>query len=239
VGGAKMQSSGKIKSSSESAGASKKGRGRPKKDSHLDQEGAREKLILAGVRLFSLRGFEGTTVKELCDEAGLNVSLISYHFEGKEGLYRAVLERFGATKLASVERLLQTPRNKDELRIRLNMFVQDLLDGFVEEPDLTTIIYREAESPHDFIDDIFREHFLKLFDTIVTFLEAGQKGGIIRADIVPRLSAGLLFGGITHFFRMARVSKMYKRRTIDDNNLRRELIEHIEKVYLHGLLSTK
>ncbi len=216
-----------------------RGRGRPKKkDRSVDTENARSKLIEVGKRLFASSGYDGTTVKELCDEAELNVSLISYYFNGKEGLYRAVLDKFGESRLSTVVRVLQAPKTEEELKLRLSMFATDLLDGFVDEPDLTTVVFRETENPHEFIDDIFRERFLKLYDTIIEFLESAQKAKLIRKDVEPNLAAGLLFGSITHFFRMSRTAEQYGRRTIANEAFRKSVVEHILSVFLEGLLET-
>ena len=52
-------------------------------------EDTRERLIRAAAQLFAEKGYEGASVKELAQEAGVNVSLVSYHFGGKDGLYRS------------------------------------------------------------------------------------------------------------------------------------------------------
>lgn len=51
---------------------------------------AREALIEAGLKLFGHYGYSGVSVRRICDEAGMNVAAINYHFGGKEGLYKAV-----------------------------------------------------------------------------------------------------------------------------------------------------
>ena len=55
-------------------------------------EGAREKLIYVSRALFAEHGIEGVSVRDISSKAGLNVSLVSYYFGGKEGLYKAVIE---------------------------------------------------------------------------------------------------------------------------------------------------
>ncbi|KAB1440390.1 DUF1956 domain-containing protein [Pseudodesulfovibrio senegalensis] len=55
-------------------------------------EKTREQLIGSGLRLFGQYGFEGTTTRALARDAGVNQAAIPYHFGGKEGLYRAVVE---------------------------------------------------------------------------------------------------------------------------------------------------
>ena len=52
-----------------------------------------EQLLVAATPLFAARGLHGTRVRDIARASGINPSMISYHFGGKEGLYRAVLAR--------------------------------------------------------------------------------------------------------------------------------------------------
>lgn len=54
--------------------------------------GTADSLIAAGTELFSARGFEGTSIREITGRAGVNISAVGYHFGSKEGLWHAVLE---------------------------------------------------------------------------------------------------------------------------------------------------
>lgn len=55
-------------------------------------ESTRQALVMAGLELFGEHGFEATTTRMLAERAGANISAIPYYFNGKEGLYRAVVE---------------------------------------------------------------------------------------------------------------------------------------------------
>lgn len=51
---------------------------------------ARQQLLLAGLRLFSEKGFARTSLRDLAKAADCNIAAISYYFGDKDGLYRAV-----------------------------------------------------------------------------------------------------------------------------------------------------
>jgi TetR/AcrR family transcriptional regulator, regulator of cefoperazone and chloramphenicol sensitivity len=51
----------------------------------------RERLLHAAAEVFSAKGFESATVREICKLAGANVALINYHFGDKLELYTEVL----------------------------------------------------------------------------------------------------------------------------------------------------
>lgn len=55
-------------------------------------ETTRDGLIKAAIAVFSAKGFDGGSVREITQAANANQAAINYHFGGKEGLYREVLK---------------------------------------------------------------------------------------------------------------------------------------------------
>ncbi len=51
----------------------------------------RQRLLDAGLAVFSEVGYHGATIREIAGRAGTNIAAISYHFGGKDGLYTAVV----------------------------------------------------------------------------------------------------------------------------------------------------
>jgi len=54
----------------------------------------RERLLISGAELFAQKGFSAVGVREVTDKAGVNVSMTSYYFGGKNGLLKAIYEDF-------------------------------------------------------------------------------------------------------------------------------------------------
>ena len=50
----------------------------------------RQRLLMAAGEEFAQRGFHHTTVRDICQRAGVNISAVNYHFHSKEDLYAAV-----------------------------------------------------------------------------------------------------------------------------------------------------
>ena len=62
-------------------------------------EQARERLLMAALRLFADQGFARTSTREIAQAAGANVAAIRYYFGDKEGLYRAAfIEPMGSAR---------------------------------------------------------------------------------------------------------------------------------------------
>lgn len=69
---------------------------------------ARLVLIKAAIRIFAEKGYEGASIREIADKAGVNSSLISFHFGGKAGLHAAALH-FAARMAKHTAKTLPLP----------------------------------------------------------------------------------------------------------------------------------
>lgn len=59
-----------------------------------EEAGTRSKLVAAAVELFSARGYDGVSLREIEIHAGINRGVAAYHFGTKDGLWRAAIDRF-------------------------------------------------------------------------------------------------------------------------------------------------
>src|SRR3954471_18159658 len=64
----------------------------------------REQLLETAGQVFSEKGYDGATGKEICERCGANAAAVVYHFGGMENLYRAVLQE-ARNRIASSEAL--------------------------------------------------------------------------------------------------------------------------------------
>jgi TetR/AcrR family transcriptional regulator, regulator of cefoperazone and chloramphenicol sensitivity len=60
-------------------------------DSQSQANATRDRLLTAAIDLFAEHGFDGVTVRQICQQAGANIAAVNYHFRDKLGLYLAVL----------------------------------------------------------------------------------------------------------------------------------------------------
>lgn len=73
-------------------------------------EASRQRILDAAEKLFSERGLEGVSVRQIATVARLDFAMINYHFGSKLGLYRAVFQRrsdkLAEQRLGALERVL-------------------------------------------------------------------------------------------------------------------------------------
>ena len=58
-----------------------------------NSERTKERILNAAERLFSERGLDGVSMRDIASAADVQLALLSYYFRSKEGLYRAVFHR--------------------------------------------------------------------------------------------------------------------------------------------------
>ena len=57
------------------------------------EDSAYERLMHSAAKLFAQKGFDGTTTRQIVADAGSSLSSLQAHFQSKECLYHAVIER--------------------------------------------------------------------------------------------------------------------------------------------------
>ena len=105
----------------------------------------RQKILDAAEKLFARHGFESTSLRSIIASAGVNLAAIHYHFRGKEGLIRAVIERRFAPVNDERLRLLAEYENRAEGQALL---VEEILDAFLPNAPRRTSSLGARASAH-------------------------------------------------------------------------------------------
>jgi AcrR family transcriptional regulator len=71
--------------------SAKKGNRKARREPRSDGEATRSRILEAAGALFAVSGFAHTTAKAVAKRANVNMASINYHFQSRDGLYRAVL----------------------------------------------------------------------------------------------------------------------------------------------------
>src|SRR5688500_11598850 len=82
---------------------------------------ARERLLLAALRLFAQKGFAKASTREIASAAGVNIASISYYFGDKAGLYAASFSEPMGGDLTALIALYEAPELSLEQALRVFM----------------------------------------------------------------------------------------------------------------------
>ncbi len=209
-----------------------------KKDSaHLSREpaSAKESLIQAGLKLFAERGYDGTTVQDIAKVADVNVSLVSYYFGGKEGLYQEGLRTFAENRI-QISRLIFTPATSyEDFQNKIRLWIEEIFKSHIDEDYCTRIVHRDIMLGIPSTLKVFEETFLQGFYIIRDFIGQAQQRSILRSDMESQVITEVLFGAIMEIPKMDSVRKHFFKRSFKVEKDRIEIIDHIVRVYLDGL----
>lgn len=91
----------------------------------------REKILMAGMKVFATNGYFGTTTRQICQAAKVNGASINYHFGSKESLWLAVCEY---TQGQLLDIALRSADFTLPLKDALLRFLDLVVDAFIDYP---------------------------------------------------------------------------------------------------------
>jgi AcrR family transcriptional regulator len=164
---------------------------------------SRELLLKAANKIFSDKGYDQTSTRDIAKLAGVNISLISYHFQGKEGLYRACVEVLSVRGTETVERVLKKPTSLDDFKTRLHIFIEEFFQLHLSNPENSCIIMRElcTSTPNAIAMDLFKHKFAVIFGRLIDFLNYAQKQKYIVSTVDTEIFGTMIMGCITQILR--------------------------------------
>lgn len=200
---------------------------------------SRQLLLQAAKKVFAEKGLEGATVKDIGDLAGLNVSLVSYYFKGKEGIYRACLEDFGGLSSATAERVLKTPQSAEDFRTRLQIFAEEFINLHLSERDICKILHRDFESPNPITQNVFKNSFVPIYLRLVEFVRAGQSKGFVHKNLNPDIITALIFGSLVEMIRMDNVRRQMMGDCLLGQRSQEKTIAEMVRILTNGIFVEK
>ncbi|MCF3943325.1 forespore capture DNA-binding protein RefZ [Oceanobacillus alkalisoli] len=110
---------------------------------------SKQKVIHAASSLFFQKGFHGTSVRDIAQRAKVNVSSVSYYFNGKQGLLEYAVTKYYEEYLETIEAILKATENWSAID-RLNELIFTIIQYKQSKLQLTCFIQRELT-----LDSIF------------------------------------------------------------------------------------
>jgi len=173
----------------------------------------RNQLLEAGLRLFSIHGFESVSTRQLTKESGANIAAINYHFGGKEGLYRAVLEQlvidtepyFGHGLAKIQDSISKSANDREKLLPTITGLVTNLFRLFLEDEFMrwrAPLVMREYANPSENFDILYSGRIEPLHQTVTAIAAAILQKPIDDEECIIRAHA--IIGQIV-VFGIARV----------------------------------
>lgn len=201
-------------------------------------EETQKKLLEAGRHLFAEQGLHGTSVAQIAERAGVSTAMINHHFGGKEGLYRACLAGFAQARLQALGRFLDVPKTQEEMELRVELLVRELLDLHVQEPEIVAILLRDTNASESWGEDV--ERALNEFPLrLAAFFAQAKAAGLIDAEVEPMVLAGAIYLSLTGLLHVDRHGLRVTGKSLTDAAYRKEVVKQLLRVVWRGALPRK
>jgi AcrR family transcriptional regulator len=185
--------------------------------------------------LFSQKGFDGTSVRDIAEAAGINTAMISYYFGSKEKLMEEIFERKSLNIKEKVDDLLKD-NSLDPLE-KMYSLVDVYIDGILQRKTFHRILLCEQiinQNPS--IIQMLDKMKTKNSEYINDLIRVGQKKGIFKKNIDIPMMTNTLIGTVSHTLVNLDFYRTYHHmETMSDEEferqVRKKLSVHIKNIY--------
>jgi AcrR family transcriptional regulator len=152
-----------------------------------------DRILKKALELFSTRGYEATSVREICEAAGITKPTLYHFFGSKEGVYRALVDGTLERYNADMDQILGEP---GATRDRLKRLARHSFDEVRSDPEVIRFILSLLYNPSSAAPPTqFARYYEAQQRRVAACLEAGTARGELRPG--PTATRLLLFmGGI-------------------------------------------
>jgi AcrR family transcriptional regulator len=147
-------------------------------------ERVRENILGVALQEFSSKGLSGARVDEIAEKTQTSKRMIYYHFESKEGLYKAVLER-AYSSIRSLESQMDLEAEEPEAALR--RICEFTFDYHSQHPQFIRMVMNENILCGEYIGqlDSVRPRNRAIVKLLGRILDRGVDRGVFRHEIDP------------------------------------------------------
>lgn len=139
-------------------------------------------IIQTAERLFSNKGYEGTSVRDIAEEAGVNLAMISYYFGSKEKLMEALFNYRANFFKLKVEELLKddglSPFEKIDALV--DMYVGRAME---KQQFQKILLCEQVINKNPVIINLVNEIKKRNTEVISGLIKDGQKKGMFKKNV--------------------------------------------------------
>lgn len=178
------------------------GRKRTRREGVRRSERVREIILDVALDSFSASGFPGTSTRSIAKLAGVQHSLVNYHFDNKEKLWIAAMDRVLGQLVDQVNQPA-SDGGKHSASDQLRTFIEGFSKYAANSPQVFRILTQQSTQNSDRLDWLMDQYLRESFQDITRLIIDGQaEGKVIEGD--PGHIFFLILGCIGTFFAATR-----------------------------------
>lgn len=162
----------------------------------MTAEDRKHQILSVAVRLFSQRGFVGTTTKEIAQAAGVSEAMVFRHFATKQELYSAILDHKACSgdSMNPEQMVAEALMQKDD-RAVFERLAQGALDHHECDPAFQRLLLHSALEGHELAEMFFEKFIRRVYRLLGDYITERQRdGAMIKVDpfIIVRAFIGMI-----------------------------------------------
>ena len=192
-------------------------------------------IIETAERLFARKGFDGASVRDIAEEAGINVAMISYYFGSKEKLMEAIFEvKIGKVQVRVEELLKDTSMTPIQ---KVNILIDEHIERVMKSQQFYRImICEQVSNTNASIFEKVKQLKIRNAELIAELIKDGQKKGDFKKKVDVVLMLNTMVGTVWQTI----ISKEYYRDFVNsqpitdeeyENQLKKKLNTHIKTLF--------
>lgn len=190
-----------------------------------DTNDVKVKILGAAKKMFARNGFEGTTVRQICEEAGVALALVSYHFGGKEKVFYALFES-SFPNYAATTYTLKDPVSD------FTHFIHQFVVLRQSEPELINLLQQEIimQSPRM---EKLQAYVYTLWKQLRDIIEAGREQGCFHFTSLKQ-TLHFIIGALIFTRNVPALDELFETTGKEEHT---ESVEEISASTVHFLLN--
>jgi len=169
---------------------------------------AQIKILKVAEELFAKKGYEAVSVREIAKLADVNVSMVSYYFGGKEGLYKAIIESHFVKAKDLFQRVGDCAGEATKSRASFisfwRHFLQQLVALKLQNQNVEEILLHDFVQGLPYSYEIHKKSLPAILSDLDKIIEVGKQKKWFKKEVSSFVFLCMLFSGIDMFLVMAR-----------------------------------
>jgi AcrR family transcriptional regulator len=160
-------------------------------------EDRRQQILEVAKAIFSRKGYEGTTTREIATAAKVNEAIIFRHFPTKEELYWAVID-YSCKSSDARGQMIERLRRGGELQDVFRELALEILNRRSRDQSLTRLLFFSALENHELSQRFFDHYVAQFYETLASFVKEQIVAGKFR-DVDPMVAARGFLGMVIYY----------------------------------------
>ena len=159
----------------------------------------RDDILTAAMKLFAERGYDGTTVPMIADNAKVGAGTIYRYFENKESLVNSLFQECiqNFSESLRLDKLDYTGNVREEFHMLFREMIR------YAENNTHALHFIDSHCSGHYLDEKSKQMFEQFLDFLRDFIENGKQQGVLCA-LPSNAMIAIVYGAFSQLFRLIR-----------------------------------